>query len=161
MIALFLACTNQRAADGVAGLDTTRIKAAIQQQWIAMDAAARAGDIDAALAIYTADAATREPGIAVQSADSIRAIFAAALSASEVLGITYTPERFVFTPDRAVEFGVYRERQRDRASGAEIICDCRYAAEWVQESGGRWRIRYLFTGPRVAPGALPWEKQER
>jgi ketosteroid isomerase-like protein len=149
-LSLLLGCADRQALPAEpAGLDTTAAKSAIQAQMRAMAAAATAGDIEAVVGLYTTDAYLREPGFSARGADSIRAVLGGAFTAVEILELIPEPEHYVFSgSDRVVEFAAYRERIRDRASGAETLCDCRYAAEWVRGADGQWRIGYLLTGPK-------------
>ena len=146
---LLLGCADRpvRPAEA-AGLDTAAVKSAIQAQMRAMAAAVTAGDVETVVGLYTPDAYLREPGIAVRGADSLRNALSGAFNSLEFLELTAEPEHYIFSPERVVEFAAYRERMRDRASGAETVCDCRYAAEWVRGADGQWRIGYLLAGPK-------------
>ena len=66
-------------------VDTVGIKVAIQEQMRSLGNAAKAGDVEAVVALYTPDLFLREPGIAIRGADSLRVFLTAAWKTLELL----------------------------------------------------------------------------
>ncbi|HEU5217107.1 MAG TPA: hypothetical protein VFU23_00510, partial [Gemmatimonadales bacterium] len=93
-----------------------------------------------------------EPGYELHGRDSLRSLLKTVTVTTAFAGFVMEPEQYVDGTAQVAEFGRYRETMRDRKTGAETVCDCRYAVVWTKEADGVWRISRLHGGQsRLGP----------
>ena len=135
------------AGDAAARRD---VEAAMQQYTTLL----RTGPPEAVAALFTADGALLEPGMApLKGPEAIRAFLAPIFTAFEVQTASTETETIEVFGRTAYQWGTYSQKVASKGKPASDYHG-RYVASWHREADGRWRLARMLVQP-FPPGAAP------
>jgi uncharacterized protein (TIGR02246 family) len=125
---------------------------AIKQNNAAFMTAMRAGDMDAVVNSYTADAVLMPPNMAAAHGPAgIRATWTGFVSPFSSVGLTLTPEDVQQSGDLAVETGRYTVNLVPKGTTTGMSDNGKYVVVW-KKADGKWRMyRDIFNSDLPAP----------